>query len=65
MTLQNRLEKLETASVGNAKPIYIWKNADETREQAIARWSAQNDGQDPEKLTAQVYLLCWGDETAA
>lgn len=59
MSLQSRLEKLET--VDRPGMVIIWRNIDETDDEAIARWRAERSGQDPEKL-GQVHVVGWNRE---
>ena len=62
MNLRSRLEKLET--VEQHGPVVIWRNIDETDDQAIARWRAQHGGQDPEKV-GHVHVIGWAKETSS
>jgi hypothetical protein len=47
MNIWQRLEKLEAGDSSRHPPI-VWRNHDETEQQARARWCADNQGEDPE-----------------
>jgi hypothetical protein len=44
MNLRSRLEKLETGEQSGV--VYIWRNIDETDDQAVARWRGEHSGQE-------------------
>ena len=62
MNLRSRLEKLET--VEQHGTVVIWRNIDETDDQAIARWRAQHGGQDPENV-GHVHVIGWAKESSS
>lgn len=63
MRLENRVGKLEAASVGGA-PVIVWQNLDETEHQAIGRWRDEHPDQDHGDLTILIVGWCHADEAA-
>lgn len=62
MTMRNRLEKLESAKRDGT--VIIWRNVDETDNQAIGRWRAEHAGQKLENA-GQVYVVGWSNQPLA
>lgn len=61
-SLRNRLEKLE--ALERPGTVIIWRNMDETDDEAIARWRAEHAGHDPAKC-GQVHVVGWEGGVAA
>lgn len=67
MTLRGRLERLEAASAEKVAKgekrdvIVLWRHHTESNETALARWRAENPGQDSDKADLKVMLVGWGD----
>jgi hypothetical protein len=56
MSLQTRLEKLENANTNNA-PVNVWREWDETAEDAVARWRGEHP--DMELHDRAVTVIGW------
>ena len=55
MNIWQRLEKLEAGDSSRYPPI-VWRNHDETEQQALSRWCADNPGVDPR---ADITFVSW------
>jgi hypothetical protein len=57
--LKGRLEKMESIAHGSKRPVYVWLNPGESREQALERRRAQYPTI-PLDPTAEVIFITWG-----
>jgi hypothetical protein len=60
MNLRSRLEKLET--IEQSGVVYIWRNIDETDDQAIARWTGEHSGQE---IGHRHVVVGWAKESSS